>query len=172
MNLFPSKFLSDNRKSAIQNRKLVGIVALGAAFVMCGDVATAQQTGKVPRIGYVTDDPSNPNVEAFQQGLRDLGYIEGKNILIEYRYSQGKNDRMPGLVAELVQLKVDVIVTGVGRPALRAAKQAIKTIPIVICDNSGSSRRWASRQLRAPRRKYYRAHQTHPRLKRKTARIA
>ena len=91
----------------------------------------AQQTGKVPRIGYVTDDPLSPNIEAFRQGLRDLGYIEGKNIVVEYRYSEGKNDRMPSLVAELVRLGVDILVSGIG-PAIRAAKQASKTIPIVV----------------------------------------
>ena len=68
---------------------------------------------------------------AFRQGLRDLGYIEGKNILVEYRYIEGKRDRIPGLVAELVQLKVDVLVSGT-LPAIRAAKQATKTIPIVM----------------------------------------
>ena len=69
--------------------------------------------------------------QAFQQGLRDLGYIEGKNILIDYRYAEGKADRIPSLVAELVQLKVDVLV--VGSPgAVQEAKQATKTIPIVM----------------------------------------
>jgi len=69
--------------------------------------------------------------EAFRQGLRELGYIEGKNILIEYRYAEGNLDRLPGLVAELVQLKVDVLIV-INLPAIRAAKQATKTIPIVI----------------------------------------
>src|SRR5215510_40619 len=97
--------------------------------------AEAQQAGKVPRIGYVsaTGDPSNPgpNVEGFRQGLRDLGYVEGKNILVEYRYVEGKGDRNPSLVAELVQLKVDVLVVG-GPGGIHAAKQATKAIPIVI----------------------------------------
>ena len=102
---------------------------------MCGAVAEAQQQQKVPRIGYVTGsgDANNPGpyVEAFRQGLRDLGYIEGKKILVEYRYAEGKLDRIPGLVAELVQLKVDVLVATT-LPAIRAAKQATKTIPIVM----------------------------------------
>jgi putative ABC transport system substrate-binding protein len=130
-------FRSDNRKSAIENLKLVGIVALGFAFAMCGAVATAQQPAKIPRIGYVrvvSDDPATPNVKAFQQGLRDLGYVEGKNILIEYRYAEGNIDRIPILVAELAQLKVDVLISGDG-PAIRAAKQATKTIPIVMVIN-------------------------------------
>jgi putative ABC transport system substrate-binding protein len=98
-------------------------------------IAQAQQKKKVPRVGYVeaTGDPRTPgpSVEAFRQGLRDLGYIEGKNILVEYRYAEGKLDRLPGLVAELVQLKVDVLVAPV-LPAVRAAKEATKTIPIVM----------------------------------------
>ncbi len=97
--------------------------------------ATAQQPKKVPRIGYVSGsgDANNPGpyVEAFRQGLRDLGYIEGKNILVEYRYAEGKQDRIPSIVAELVQLKVDVVVAA-ALPAIRAAKQATKTIPIVM----------------------------------------
>jgi ABC-type uncharacterized transport system substrate-binding protein len=97
-------------------------------------IAEAQQPAKIPRIGYLPGnyraDPG-PNVEAFRHGLKDLGYIEGQNILLEYRYSDGKNERMPSLVAELVKLKVDVLVSGVG-PAIRAAQQATKTIPIVI----------------------------------------
>jgi len=76
----------------------------------------AQQATRIPRIGYVSGsgDPRTPgaNVEAFRQGLRDLGYIDEKNILVEYRYVEGKLDRIQGLVAELVQLKVDVLVVG------------------------------------------------------------
>lgn len=99
-------------------------------------LAQAQQEKKVPRIGYVSGlgDANNPGfrVEAFRHGLRDLGYIEGKNIQLEYRYYQGKDERAPSLVAELVQLKVDVLVFGGGLPAILAAKQATKTIPIVM----------------------------------------
>jgi putative ABC transport system substrate-binding protein len=97
--------------------------------------ARAQQPKKVPRIGYVSasGDSKNPGsqVEAFRQGLRDLGYIEEKNILVEYRYAEGKSDIIPSLVAELIQLNVDVLVLG-PQPAIRAAKQATKTIPIVM----------------------------------------
>jgi putative ABC transport system substrate-binding protein len=97
--------------------------------------AEAQQAKKIPRIGYFSGsgDPSNPGylVEAFRQGLQDRGYREGENILIEYRYAEGKRDRMPGLVADLVQLKVDVIFVGT-LSSVRAAKQATKTIPIVM----------------------------------------
>jgi putative ABC transport system substrate-binding protein len=96
--------------------------------------AEAQQPTKVPRIGYVsgTGNATNqgPYVEALRQGLRDLGYIEGKNFVIEYRGAEGKSERMPILVTELVELKVDVLVLTIG--AILAAKQATKTIPIVM----------------------------------------
>jgi putative ABC transport system substrate-binding protein len=81
-----------------------------------------------------TPSVPGPNVEAFRRGLRDLGYIEEKNILIEFRYAEGKRDRVPSLVAELVQLNVDVIISG-DDPALRAAKETTKTIPIVMVIN-------------------------------------
>jgi putative ABC transport system substrate-binding protein len=106
-------------------------------FALCS-VAQAQQPKKVPRIGVVwgISEPKTPVpvVEAFRQGLRDLGYIEGKNILVEHRYAEGNLDRIPNLVAELVQLKVDVLVSP-ALPAIRAAKQATKTIPIVMLSN-------------------------------------
>ena len=110
-------------------------VALGAMlFALCSS-AEAQQSGKIPRIGYVrvVGVPSipGPNVEAFRQGLKGLGYVEGKNILIEYRYNQQNLDRIPSLVSELVQLKVDVLVLSNFR-AIRAAKQATQTIPVVM----------------------------------------
>ena len=105
------------------------------AVLNAGAVAQAQQAKKVPRIGFVSGagDPSNPGpaVEAFGQGLRDRGYIEGKNILVEYRYAEGRHDRVPSLVSELVQLKVDVLVL-LTLPSVRAAKEATKTIPIVM----------------------------------------
>jgi ABC-type uncharacterized transport system substrate-binding protein len=116
-------------------KKKITVLTLGALlFALCLP-AEAQQTAKIPWIGYVSGsgDANNPgpNVEAFRQGLRDLGYIEGKNILVEYRYAEGKLDRIPSIVAELVQLKVDVVVAA-ALPAIRAAKQATKTIPIVM----------------------------------------
>jgi ABC-type uncharacterized transport system substrate-binding protein len=96
--------------------------------------AEAQQPKKVPRIGFLS--PVSPStisdrVEAFQQGLRELGYVEGKNIVIEWRYAEGKVDRLPGLAAELVRVKVDLIVT-TGPTPTRAAKGATVTIPIVM----------------------------------------
>jgi putative ABC transport system substrate-binding protein len=123
---------SDNLKSKIQNLKLVGIVALVVAFAACGAVALAQQPAGIPRIGFLflsTTSVQAARVEIFRQRLRELGYVEGKNILIEYRFADGKLDRLPDLAAELVRLKVDVIVTtGL---AVSAAKKASATIPIV-----------------------------------------
>ncbi|MBI4529394.1 MAG: ABC transporter substrate-binding protein [Deltaproteobacteria bacterium] len=110
--------------------------ALITVLLIIAPPAEAQQPKRVPRIGVVSADGDRstpgPQVEAFRQGLRGLGYVEGKNILVEYRYVEGKSDRIiPGLVAELVQLKVDALVMR-PRPAIRAAKQATKTIPIVM----------------------------------------
>jgi ABC-type uncharacterized transport system substrate-binding protein len=93
-------------------------------------LADAQQPKKIPRIGYLTGVGSAPN-EAFLQGLRDLGYIEGKNILIEFRTTGGKFERLPELAAELVQLRVDVIVADTAGE-VTAAKNATATIPIVM----------------------------------------
>jgi putative ABC transport system substrate-binding protein len=96
-------------------------------------LADAQQSpAKIPRIGFLASGgPESTTIPSFRQGLRDIGYIEGKNILVEYRYMEGKEDRMPSFVAELVQLKVDVFVS-TNSSAIRAAKQATKTIPIVM----------------------------------------
>jgi ABC-type uncharacterized transport system substrate-binding protein len=120
------------RKTALRSILFAGALLAVAVTVH------AQQPNKIPRIGYLSGagDPSNPgpNVEAFRRGLQELGYIEGKNILVEYRYIEGKRDRVPSLVAELVQLKVDVLVSP-NLPAIRAAKQATKTIPIVMVTN-------------------------------------
>jgi ABC-type uncharacterized transport system substrate-binding protein len=127
-------FESDNRKSKNQNRKLVGIVALVVILALCGAVALAQQPKKVSRIGYLSNrDPASESArsEAIRLALRELGYIEGQNIAIEYRYAEAKLDRLPALAAELVRLKVDIIVTGGDQP-IQAAKNATKTIPIVM----------------------------------------
>jgi putative tryptophan/tyrosine transport system substrate-binding protein len=100
--------------------------------------AEAQQPAKVPRIGYLTGaSPStiSSRIEAFRKGLQELGYVEGKNIIIEWRYAEGKLEHLPSLAAELVRLKVDVIVTG-GPGATRPAKEATVTIPIVMAQDS------------------------------------
>jgi putative ABC transport system substrate-binding protein len=117
-----------SQRSAL--RKSVALCAL--LFAPCPSVE-AQQSTKIPRIGYL-QIPASPNParrEAFLQGLRELGYVEGKNIVIEYRSSEGKPDRLPALAVELVRLKVDIIVTS-GATVTRAAKEATLTIPIVM----------------------------------------
>ena len=104
----------------------------------CPSSAEAQQPTKIPRIGYLnaTSPSTAPaRIEAFRQGLRELGYVEGKNIVIECRYAEGNLDRLPALAAELVRLKVDIIVSG-GPAATRPAKEATSTIPIVMAQDN------------------------------------
>src|SRR5262245_40024007 len=111
---------------------LAVVVALSLSYATLS--AGAQQTGKVYRIGFLGTGAASSQeirVEALRAGLRELGYIEGKNIVIEYRWAEGKYDRLPVLAAELVSLKVDVLVTA-GTPAISAAKQTATTIPIVM----------------------------------------
>jgi putative ABC transport system substrate-binding protein len=119
-----------------QTSKFLGF-ALIALLAACTS-AEAQEPGKVPRIGYLCPTlPSSllPQTEAFRQGLKELGYIEGKNIALEYRWGEGKIARMPDLAAQLVRLKVDVIVS-CGPVATRFAKEATATIPIVMATDS------------------------------------
>jgi ABC-type uncharacterized transport system substrate-binding protein len=108
-------------------------VVLAVSLVFVPLAAEAQQTGKVVRIGYLATDLAAASnlTEAFRRGLRDLGYVEGRNVVIEYRDAEGKPARFPALAAELVTLKADVIVTAGGTLAALAAKQATKTIPVV-----------------------------------------
>jgi len=117
-----------NRRAVVFNCLLLTVVLLTACLV------EAQQPGKAPRIGFLS--PFSPSataiwLQAFRQGLQDLGWVEGKTISIEYRYAEGRNDRLPDLAADLVRLKVDILVTSVTPDAL-AAKSATKTIPIVM----------------------------------------
>ncbi len=114
--------------------KKINCLALGAMLFALSFSAEAQQPAKVWRIGYVTSGGTPSSLEPLQQALRALGYIEGKNIVIEFRSAEAKTDRIPGLVAELVQLKVDVLVLP-ALTAIRAAKQATRTIPIVMVAN-------------------------------------
>ena len=110
---------------------LSAVATLMLAFV---HVTAAQQPTKIPRIGYLSATSLSAipgRTESFRQGLRELGFVEGKNIVIEWRSSEGKADRLPGLAAELVRLKVDIIVSG-GPTATRSAKEATSTIPIVM----------------------------------------
>src|SRR5215470_19944301 len=106
------------------------------AFLGGVAIAEAQQPKKVPRIGYLVSVSRSSTrevgqVEAFRQGLRELGYVEGQNIAIEYRYAEGVEERLPNLAADLVQLNVDVIFV-TGTTGTQAAKRATKTIPIVM----------------------------------------
>jgi putative tryptophan/tyrosine transport system substrate-binding protein len=117
-------------------RAAVSSILVVVVLLALGVIAEAQQpAAKVPRVGFLSGsgDPNTPGLqlEAFRRGLQELGYIEGKNILVEYRYVEGRVDRIPSLVAELMQLKVDVFISG-NLVAIRAAKQATKTIPIVM----------------------------------------
>ena len=114
-------------------RNVIGFVLCAMLFVL-GVSAHAQQTGKIFRIGFLdgsTASGSAVHVEAFRQELTKLGWIEGKNITIEYRFAEQKRERVPELAADLVRLKVDLIVTS-GTPPATAAKKATTTIPIVI----------------------------------------
>ena len=109
-------------------------ILVAALVLFFGVAAEAQQTAKVPRIGFLSSlSPSSitARTESFRQGLHELGYMEGKNIVIEWRYAEGNADRLKELAAELVRLKVDVIVTG-GPAVNRPAKEATATIPIVL----------------------------------------
>jgi len=115
--------------------KRAGEMLIVALALLAGPLgATAQQPAKVPRVGYLGS--SSPAVDAdligaFRQGLRDLGYIEGQNLVIEYRWAEGRYERLPEFAAELVRLKVDVLLTA-GTPGALAAKRATPTIPIVM----------------------------------------
>jgi len=115
-------------------RKLILNLAALVSVALLAQIADAQQAKRVPRVGTLTGGSVSSvknNYDAFREGLRDLGYVEGKNIVIESRHADGKLDRLPELAAELVRLKVDVILVG-GSQTTTAAKQATSTIPIVV----------------------------------------
>jgi len=125
---------SDNRKSKIANLKWLGLSVIAFVLVVCGVVAQAQQPKKVHRIGFqgaAFPSAVTARIEALRQGLRELGYVEGKNIVIEWRFAEGKLDRLDEFAAEFVRLKVDVIVAG-APSSTRAAKKVTSTIPIVM----------------------------------------
>ena len=112
-------------------RILAGLLL--SVFLPAVSIAAAQPPPKIPRLGYLMalSPDQSPDLQAFRQGLTALGYVEGKNIVIEYRHAAGNLDRLPDLAAELVALKVDIIVA-LNPPSARAAKNATKTIPIVM----------------------------------------
>src|SRR5215475_23415 len=119
--------------------KITGFALCALVFAFCTYAEAQQPAGKVPRIGFLSRElhPSDsratggPRLEAFRQGLRELGYIEGKNLIIEYRYAEGRPERLLVLAEELVRLQVDILVTDTAAPA-RAARKATSTIPIVM----------------------------------------
>src|SRR5438093_4935177 len=117
--------LSDNRKSKIENLKWLGLSVIAFVLVVVGAVAHAQQPKKVSRIGVLSLGSPGPSplLDAFRQGLRELGYVEGQNVALEYRFAEAKLEALPGLAAEVVRLKVDVLVT-IATPAAIAAKNA------------------------------------------------
>ena len=122
-----------SRRTDFMRKTIIGLT-LSTLLLALSFSAAAQQPKKIPRIGFLLAVPPSTisaRIEAFRQGLRALGYVEGKNIVIEWRSSEGKADRLPALAAELVHLNVDVIVSG-GPPPTRVAKQATATIPIVM----------------------------------------
>ena len=113
----------------MDRREFIG--SLSGSLLAAPFAAEGQQAAKIARIGWLGDRPAaGPRLEGFFKGLRDLDYVEGRNLMIEYRYAEGKPERYPALAAELVALKVDVIVSANTLGTL-AAKQATKTIPIV-----------------------------------------
>ncbi len=117
--------------------RTIGLISTLVLGLLAGPLRTeAQQAGKVYRIGFLDlrlrSTTADPRLVAFRQGLRELGYIEGQNLVFEYRSAKGKRERLPEVAAELVRLKVDVIVTSGNARAIRAAKRATRTIPIVM----------------------------------------
>src|ERR1043166_2501610 len=112
-------------------------VAVGVLFLLLCSFSEAQQSARIPHIGFQLDTPTASTatrIEAFRQGLRDLGYLEGKNIIIEWRSSEGKLERRSEIAAELVRLKVDVIVSA-GPTVTRVLKEVTSTIPIVMAQD-------------------------------------
>ena len=125
--------MNRSKQAGMANKTIIGLlVGLALASV---HLAEAQQAKKVPRIGYLSAYDAatdSARAEAIRRALRELGYIEGQNIAIEYRYAEGKRDRYPELAAELVRLQVDIIVVSGGVIPIQATKNATKTIPIVM----------------------------------------
>jgi putative ABC transport system substrate-binding protein len=118
--------------------KWPGFLVIAFMFLAAVMVDGAQQPSNAPRVGFLGGGSAAANVsriEAFRQGLRELGYVEGKNIVIDQRWAEAKLDRLPALTAELLRLKVDIIVTA-GAPATRTAKNATLTIPIIITNDN------------------------------------
>src|SRR5262245_34958391 len=119
----PQSKIQSLSRTTIRDPKWLGLSVIAFILVVAGAVAEAQQPNKIPRIGFLGASSASfyaPNIEIFRQGLRDLGYVEGKNIAIEYRFGEGKLDRVPALAAELIGLDVNIIVTA-GMPEIGRA---------------------------------------------------
>jgi len=137
MNAFYPEFLS-NRKSAIANPKSCWIFAFALPFLMGAVNARAQDAKKPHRVGFLTAGSSSTiaaRIEALRDGLRELAYVEGKTIIIEWRFGEGKLDRLPALAAELAALNVEVIVSA-GSQVTRPVRDATRKIPIVMAQDT------------------------------------
>jgi ABC-type uncharacterized transport system substrate-binding protein len=131
----PSGFLSVNRKSKFENLKWVGLSVIALLWVVAAAPVEAQQSTKIPIIARLGVSNNAPRSAAFRQGLRALGYVEEKNIVVDDRDTRGNIDRLPELAAEVVRLKADIIVTA-GPIVTRAAKQATSEIPVVMTNDT------------------------------------
>ena len=133
-----ARFLFGSLKSKMQSPKWLGLCVIVLALTLSEARTQAQQANKIPRIGYLSASSAPEalfRTKAFRQGLHELGYVEGKNLILELRYAEGRFDRLPALATELVRLKVDVIVTA-GPSVTGPAKKATTVIPIVMTNDS------------------------------------
>jgi putative tryptophan/tyrosine transport system substrate-binding protein len=124
--------MKEGKRKNMKRKIVIGL--LTAVLLTTVSFANAQQKGKIPRIGFLGNSTAELEanlIEPFREGLRDLGYVEGKNIVLEWRWAEGKYERFPALIAELIAAKVDVIVTA-GTPATIALKNATTTLPLVM----------------------------------------
>ena len=129
-------FAAKHSKKTVSRSRLFWLIAI--ALITSGPPAQAQQRNKLSKVGFLSGlsaSAISTRLEAFRQGLNELGYTEGKNTIIEYRWAEGKLDRLPELASEVVRLKPDVIVTS-GPPSIRAAQRATDTIPIIMAFDS------------------------------------
>jgi putative ABC transport system substrate-binding protein len=138
--------------------QIIGLIVMLAFGILAAPLtAEAQPTTKAYRIGRLSAGPPiepNPSLAAFRQGLRELGYVEGQNLVMEDRYAEGSAERLPDLAAELVRLQVEVIVAG-GTGAIRAAQHATRTIPIVMAGSYDPVQGRVRRQPGAPRGEHH-----------------
>ena len=142
--------------------KITVLTLCAILLTLCSSTGAQQTAGKIPRIGFLSRElhPSDsraagaPRLEGFRQGLRELGYIEDKTIIIEYRYAEGRPERLPALAEELLRLKVEIIVADTTLVA-RAARKVTSTIPIVFLSGSDPTQTWACGQFGSTWRQCY-----------------